>query len=464
MGKGNSRFERNNLYSYFRAEEYLMGHIFVSYSRHDLEVVDCIVGKIENAGMRVWIDRDDIKAGKTWRAQIVQAIDTCDAFVLMLSSNSAVSDNVRKEIDLAQDSGRAVFILRLDSVIKLPPEMRYQLVGLQYIDFQKFGADDAVNQLLDTLKEYLTTSGPQTEQPVRQAELVIQGVDPSTFGAEKQEQLINFVAELTQTPDSQLQITKLTTGSVHVFVEMPTLTAFELKTRALNRDQHFKQLGIKSLRLVGDRKYINISLGILTTTATIGALKLLWMNIPSLFPSILGVTAGKVILLTSALVVTTAVSLAASHARSPVLNPTLTPSLTATPTRVPTPTRTSTPQNPVVQEDAPCWNGPNPDYELISVVKAGTLVDLLGHGNIVGWWVINNPRYHTPCWIQEEFLQIDPSDFSNIPIFTPPPPPSSSTGNPYPHPKKTPNTNCRWVTGYWICKIPISTPTVPIIR
>jgi TIR domain len=166
-----------------------MGHIFVSYSRHDLEVVDCIVGKFENAGMRVWIDRDDIKAGKTWRAQIVQAIDTCDAFVLMLSSNSADSDNVRKEIDLAQDSGRTVFIMRLDSVIKLPAEMRYQLVGLQYIDIQTLGVDEGVNQLIDTLHEQLATSEPVEEQSVRQAEIVIQGVDPSKFGAEKQEQL-----------------------------------------------------------------------------------------------------------------------------------------------------------------------------------------------------------------------------------------------------------------------------------
>src|SRR5215813_4449249 len=127
---------------FLREEEYLMGKIFVSYSRRDLQAVDYIAGKIENAGISVWLDRDDIKAGKTWRAQIVQAIDTCDAFVLMLSSHSAVSDNVRKEIDLAQDSGRTVFILRLDAVEKLPDEMRYQLVGLQYVDMQDLGQEE----------------------------------------------------------------------------------------------------------------------------------------------------------------------------------------------------------------------------------------------------------------------------------------------------------------------------------
>lgn len=446
-----------------------MGHIFVSYSRHDLEMVDSIVGKLEKARIRVWIDRDDIKAGKTWRAQIVQAIDTCDAFVLMLSSNSTVSDNVRKEIDLAQDSGRTVFIIKLDSVTKLPDEMRYQLVGLQYIDIQTLEVDDAVKQLIDALKEDLTTSKPDGERPVREAELVIQGVDPSTFGAEKQEQLINFVSELTETPDSQLHITKLTAGSVHVFVDMPAIAAFELKTRALNRDHHFKRLGIKSLKLVGDRKYINISLGILTSTATLGALKLLWMSIPSLFPSIVGVTAGKVIVLTVAIAVTTAVSLTVSQTVSATLNPTPTPSSTASPTRTPTatPTQTPTPQNPLVIQDTLCWVGPGPAYAPVSAVMAGTRVELLGRGNIEGWWVISNPIYHTPCWMSESDIQIDPSDFPNLPIYTPLPPlprPTRASEPDLGSPTQTQNNNnpiCFWWNRICIPIIPIGTPATP---
>ena len=427
-----------------------MGHIFVSYSRHDLEVVDCIVGKIENTGIKVWIDRDDIKAGKTWRAQIVQAIDTCDAFVLMLSSNSSVSDNVRKEIDLAQDSGRAVFIIRLDSVMKLPAEMRYQLVGLQYIDIQNLGADEGVNQLIATLKEHCAASGSVEQPSVRQAEIVIQGVDPSTFGAEKQEQLIGFVAELTKTPDSQVQITKLAAGSVHVFVDMPATAAFHLKAQALNRDRHFRQLGIKSLRLVGDRKYINISLGILTTTATIGVLKLFWMSIPSLFPSIFGITAGKIIVLTSAVAVTTAVGFTVSHTMDPALHPTPIPSSTAIPTHTPIATVTPTPQNPLVIRDTLCWNGPGQTYNVVSAVMAGTRVDLLGRGSIEGWWVVSNPIYHTPCWLRESDLQID-SIFSTLPIFTPPPQYSPTRK---PHPDPTPTPNCRWVRRRWICFLP----------
>lgn len=68
-----------------------MGQVFISYSRRNKEIVDRIVSEMDRASMDVWIDREDIKAGNSWRLQIVQAIDACDAFVLMLSAHPAPS-------------------------------------------------------------------------------------------------------------------------------------------------------------------------------------------------------------------------------------------------------------------------------------------------------------------------------------------------------------------------------------
>ena len=286
-----------------------MSRIFVSYSRRDLALVDSIVEKLEAAGMGVWIDRENIKPGKTWRVQIVEAIATCDAFVLMLSSNSAASDNVRREIDLAQDAGCAVFIVKLDPV-KLPAEILYQLVGLQHIELQQLGIDNAVHRLIDTLDEHLAAWKPHEDRIVRQVELVFQEGARAEFGAKKRAETIGLISALTETPQSQLDITNLEVGGVHVFVDMPAAAAFELKTRALNRDRRLKQFGIKSLRLVGDKQYVNISLGILTATATIGTLNALWMSMPSLFPSLFGVAVGKVIVITTVVAVTTAAGVA----------------------------------------------------------------------------------------------------------------------------------------------------------
>lgn len=452
-----------------------MGHIFVSYSRHDQEIVDCLVNKIEEAGIRVWIDRDDIKAGRTWRAQIVEAIDTCDAFVLMLSSHSAASENVRKEIDLAQDSGRAVFIMRLDAV-KLPAEMRYELVGLQHIDVQIRGADDATHELVTTLKEQFTGADPAVEHTVHQAELVIQGIDLRAFGVNKQQELLGFLSELTKTPASQLQITNLTEGSVHVFIDMPAAAAFRLKAQALNRDRRLRRFGIHSMRLAGDRKYVNIALGILTTTATIGFLKSIWLRLPSLFPSIVGITGGKVLLIALAIVITMAASAAMAEKVStgpipiPVLAPTATATLTPTQTETSSPTPSATAASTptpiselIVFNDTLCWNGPGNGYAEISSIIAGTRVELVGRGSITGWLIVLNPRYQVPCWMRIRDLQVDPSfDFSYLPIFTPPANPSSrhepGSGDSVPTPFRLPPC---FYAGTCIFPIPATTDPPP---
>jgi TIR domain len=230
-----------------------MGHIFISYSRRDTEVVDRITEKLQKAGISIWIDRERIEAGQLWRKQIVAAIDASDAVVLMLSTSSAVSDNVRKEIDLAESSGCPLFIMKLDSVVELPAHMRYQLAGLQSIELQKLGFDDAVHQLIEILKEQ--PKAPEA-QPVRQVELVFKGLNASEFGAEKRKQLLNLISEVTETPRSQIQSVNLTPA--YASVGMPSEAAIALKTSALNEDIRLEQFGLESLRLEGDNKSVSV--------------------------------------------------------------------------------------------------------------------------------------------------------------------------------------------------------------
>jgi len=249
-----------------------MSHIFISYSRRDTETVDRFVSELIQAGFDVWIDREDIKVGNTWRVQIVEAIDTCDAFVLVLSRNSAASDNVRKEIDLAQDSGRKIFVLLLEK-IKIPAELRYQLAGLQFADVTEFGFDASTQGLTKALKEYVASAG-HTEHPARlEVELVIHGVNFASFNQAKQEELLNFVSNLAEVNRSQLEIVNMAVGSVHVFMDSPAPAAFTLKTMALNHDKRFRLKNITELRLKGDKRFIKISAGVLILAAIAALLR-----------------------------------------------------------------------------------------------------------------------------------------------------------------------------------------------
>jgi len=110
----------------------------------------------------------------------------------------------------------------------------------------------------------------------------------------------------------------------------------------------------------------------------------------------------------------------ASFTPVPATNTLVTPTITLTPT----------PQNPLVTTTAYCWSGPTGrtlKYELISSIQAGTRVQLLGRGIVDGWWVIKNPRYNDPCWIQMQYVQIDLGyDLSTLKTFALPATPTAT--------------------------------------
>jgi uncharacterized protein YgiM (DUF1202 family) len=121
-------------------------------------------------------------------------------------------------------------------------------------------------------------------------------------------------------------------------------------------------------------------------------------------------------------VVATLSAIETANASAPVLVP-------ATVTQTSTPTGTAlppaTPQNPLVVKDALCWQGPGAVYEVTSSVKTGTRVELLGRGSVGAWWIIRNPIYHDPCWVQTDVLQIEAGyNLSGLQVFNPPPTPT----------------------------------------
>ena len=179
-----------------------MGKIFISYSRNDIEITDKFINALSQAGMETWVDRESIKVGNSWRKEIVEAIDECDAFVFMMSSSSVASKNVHKEIILSQDSNKPIYVVTLE-VVRLPSEIRYQLAGLQFINFPLLGFEKSAEQLIKALKPHQKKTKPNEN---KQAELVIQGIDVSAFTTEKQAELLAFISKLTDTNTSQLKI------------------------------------------------------------------------------------------------------------------------------------------------------------------------------------------------------------------------------------------------------------------
>ncbi|HET6400665.1 MAG TPA: TIR domain-containing protein [Candidatus Kapabacteria bacterium] len=107
-----------------------MSDIFISYSSQDRAQAYQLIELLGSAGLSVWIDRSGIEAAASWSESIVDAIDACKAFIVMLSPASIVSPNVVKEVSLASEKRKKILPLDLEPV-ELSKSIQYALAGIQ---------------------------------------------------------------------------------------------------------------------------------------------------------------------------------------------------------------------------------------------------------------------------------------------------------------------------------------------
>jgi TolB-like protein len=107
-----------------------MPDIFISYSRKDSEQAEQLAELLASAGLSCWIDKEGIDLATSWSKEIVQAIDQCQAFVVLLSIASNESTNVHKEVSLASEKKKKILPLDLEP-IALSEDLQYHLAGIQ---------------------------------------------------------------------------------------------------------------------------------------------------------------------------------------------------------------------------------------------------------------------------------------------------------------------------------------------
>lgn len=133
---------------------------FISYSRNDSEFALRLAQDLKTAGACVWLDQLDIQPGVPWDNAIETALSQSPVMLLVLSPDSARSDNVRNEISFALEEGKVIIpVLYMDCTVPL------RLQRTQRIDFR---ADYA--QGLASLLAYLKVRNPAPEVLEKAAE------------------------------------------------------------------------------------------------------------------------------------------------------------------------------------------------------------------------------------------------------------------------------------------------------
>jgi len=82
------------------------GRVFVSYASQDAAVAQRVCAALEAAGLPCWIAPRDVRAGESYAAAIVQAINSCWMLILVLSKGAIESSHVLREVERASSKKR----------------------------------------------------------------------------------------------------------------------------------------------------------------------------------------------------------------------------------------------------------------------------------------------------------------------------------------------------------------------
>lgn len=132
-------------------------HIFVSYSREDIEIVDKLIHWFNDVGLNVWFDRTGLVAGtRNWEEAIREAIRSSKAVILMASPNSRKSNYVQGELDVAERYDRHIYPIwiRGDQWTDCIP---IGMSRIQYIEARQIPPEQVVEHILASLQTIPTT-------------------------------------------------------------------------------------------------------------------------------------------------------------------------------------------------------------------------------------------------------------------------------------------------------------------
>lgn len=88
--------------------------VFISHSSVNREMASAVKAELSAHGISCWMAPDDIALGQTWEDSIAEAISVATVFILIWSSISQASSQVKRELSLAASQQKPIIPLKLD--------------------------------------------------------------------------------------------------------------------------------------------------------------------------------------------------------------------------------------------------------------------------------------------------------------------------------------------------------------
>jgi hypothetical protein len=181
-----------------------MAHeVFISYSQPDRDCAFELVTRLEGQGVNCWIAPRDIAPSADWAAEIMDAICSARAMILVFSANSNQSPQVRREVERAVHKQLSVLPFRIEDV---PPSksLEFFLSAQHWMDAFPPPREPHYARLCAYLKT-LIAEPALTAEPARQAPpptSAVSGVHAHAFEAAElqhiERQLAGYIGPLAK--------------------------------------------------------------------------------------------------------------------------------------------------------------------------------------------------------------------------------------------------------------------------
>src|SRR5579859_4231833 len=114
----------------------LTRRVFISHATKDIKFVGKLKRSLVRRGIFCWLSENEIIGGTNWIDEIGRALQSCDAFLIVLSPESVKSMWVKREVEFVlrkpNYAERIIPVLLKKCEIGM---LSWPLPGYQYIDF-----------------------------------------------------------------------------------------------------------------------------------------------------------------------------------------------------------------------------------------------------------------------------------------------------------------------------------------
>src|SRR5436190_16776467 len=127
--------------------------VFISHSSADREIAEKVCAYLERNGVACWIAPRDVTPGKNYGAAIIDAIDECQVFVIILSSQSNKSRQAVREVERASSTDSVILPFRIEDVMP-SRELAFYVSAAHWLDAVNYPVEEQFDELLTAIQNW----------------------------------------------------------------------------------------------------------------------------------------------------------------------------------------------------------------------------------------------------------------------------------------------------------------------